>query len=285
MLYWFRTPPGVKVGRAALDEDAIRMLEELNPEIDFDWTRMLKTEPPPQDTRPSGPQKRQGPPPPRHPASRRDRDRPRVEPSVTTAVESPATKAADDAGVSEESIEGPADVQGDAYSVVDPAEAAEDQFARGDEPTRDADAIIEPDASGLRAPEPEEAPSLAPSAAQARLGTEGIVRLRGRYAEILARIDERITDPVKREELKTQAERLNPDAWVTDHEVQAGLEQYETAFESLRAVVGRRRRRRKRRGPRPQVAGLPGGQTNSDNVEADEPPADDTDDVEKGDDV
>ena len=28
ILYWFRTPPGVKVGRPALDEDAIRWIEE-----------------------------------------------------------------------------------------------------------------------------------------------------------------------------------------------------------------------------------------------------------------
>ena len=42
ILYWFRTPPGVRVGRSALDEDAIRMLEEHNPDVHFDWTRMLK---------------------------------------------------------------------------------------------------------------------------------------------------------------------------------------------------------------------------------------------------
>ena len=42
MLYWFRTPPGVKVGRAALDEDAIRLIEQLNPGIEFDWPRILK---------------------------------------------------------------------------------------------------------------------------------------------------------------------------------------------------------------------------------------------------
>ena len=97
-----------------------------------------------------------------------------------------------------------------------------------------------------------EAPTLMPSPAQARLGGEGIVRLRGRHAEILARIHERITDAARREELKLQAERLNPDSWVTDDEVRAGLEQYESVFDSLRAVVGRRRKRRRRRGGRPQ---------------------------------
>ncbi len=42
ILYWFRTPPGVRVGRAAIDEDAIHLLEQHNPDVQFDWTRILK---------------------------------------------------------------------------------------------------------------------------------------------------------------------------------------------------------------------------------------------------
>jgi hypothetical protein len=86
------------------------------------------------------------------------------------------------------------------------------------------------------------------TAALARLGAEGLLRLRARHAEVLARISEKIADPIRRDELKSQAERLNPDTWVTDGDVTAGLEQYEAVFESLRSVVGRRRKRRKRRG-------------------------------------
>jgi hypothetical protein len=90
------------------------------------------------------------------------------------------------------------------------------------------------------------------SAVETRLGTEGLSRLRGRYSEVLARISETIADAQRQDELKTQAERLNPDTWVTDAEVTAGLESYESVFESLRSVVGRRRRRRRRSGRRPQ---------------------------------
>ncbi len=79
-----------------------------------------------------------------------------------------------------------------------------------------------------------------------RLGAEGLARLRARYAEVLTRIGEKPLDEPVREELKTKAERLNPDAWVTNHEVAAALEQYETVFEALRAVVGRPPRRRRR---------------------------------------
>ena len=32
----------MKVGRAPLDEDAIRLIEEHNPDLEFDWTRILK---------------------------------------------------------------------------------------------------------------------------------------------------------------------------------------------------------------------------------------------------
>jgi hypothetical protein len=80
-----------------------------------------------------------------------------------------------------------------------------------------------------------------------------------------------VTDPGARDELKRQAERLNPDTWVTDDEVTAGLEQYEAVFESLRSVVGRRRRRRRRKGGAGaagsgtlpgEPAGSPGDDTN-----------------------
>ena len=43
VLYWFRTPPGVKVGREPFD-DAIRIaIEKQNPELEFDWTQILAT--------------------------------------------------------------------------------------------------------------------------------------------------------------------------------------------------------------------------------------------------
>jgi hypothetical protein len=89
-----------------------------------------------------------------------------------------------------------------------------------------------------------------------------VQRLRARYAEILVRISERTADPARREELKTQADRLNPDAWVTDDEVVQGLEQYESVFASLREVVGQKRRRRRRgRGSRAAEPGATLGAT------------------------
>ena len=54
----------------------------------------------------------------------------------------------------------------------------------------------------------------------------------------MARIAEKPMEEPAREELKTKAERLNPDAWVTPDEVAAALEQYESVFDTLRTVVG-----------------------------------------------
>lgn len=88
-----------------------------------------------------------------------------------------------------------------------------------------------------------------PTAAGARLGFEGLVRLRARYGETMARITERVADPEQQEQLKTLAERLNPDAWVTDADVSEGLESYERTYEALRGTIGNRRRN-----PRPEAA-------------------------------
>jgi hypothetical protein len=189
ILYWFRTPPSVRVGRAALDEDAIRLIEEHNPEVEFDWTRILKGQETP-DVKPRPEPERR----PARPARPRDTPaQPRAEIIVTPAP------------------------------VPLPVE-----------PEPEIPTALSPD-------EPE-------SAALSRLGPEGLLRLRARHAEVLARISEKITDPQRCDELKSQAERLNPDTWVTEGDVTAGLEQYESVFESLRSVVGRRRKRRKRRG-------------------------------------
>ncbi len=46
VLYWFRTPPDIAVGRPALDDEAIRDIEASNPHLTFDWEEILKAKPP-----------------------------------------------------------------------------------------------------------------------------------------------------------------------------------------------------------------------------------------------
>jgi hypothetical protein len=42
VLYWYRTAPGVRVGRPPLDEDAIRTIGDQHPDIEFDWSHILE---------------------------------------------------------------------------------------------------------------------------------------------------------------------------------------------------------------------------------------------------
>jgi len=43
VLYWFRTPPNVKIGREPFDDEVRRALEAQNPNVAFDWRKILET--------------------------------------------------------------------------------------------------------------------------------------------------------------------------------------------------------------------------------------------------
>ena len=47
VLYWYRTPPQVKVGREPFDESVRRALEAQNPGVPFDWKKIRNTPIPP----------------------------------------------------------------------------------------------------------------------------------------------------------------------------------------------------------------------------------------------
>ena len=235
ILYWFRTPPGVRIGRSALDEDAIRLIEQHNPDVEFDWTRILKGQDDSAETRPAPSLDRQPPPRPREvPARRPDVRGARVSQSPESSeIEPPAPST--DLRV-EPQNDAPIDAS------VEPARAENPKTAEPAEVEVIEDFLAEP---RVETPAPRPQAGDAISAVESRLGSEGLSRLRARYSEVMARISETVSDPARQEELKARAERLNPDTWVTEAEVSAGLESYESVFETLRSVVGRRRRRRR----------------------------------------
>jgi hypothetical protein len=91
VLYWYRTAPGVLIGRQALDEEAIRSIEEQNPHIEFDWPAILELreamppeeeEAPVRPARRGRPQRRAGSPP------RTEEAPPALEPAAVARVES-----------------------------------------------------------------------------------------------------------------------------------------------------------------------------------------------------
>ena len=216
ILYWFRTPPGVKVGRPALDEAAIRWIEEHNPDIDFDWPRILEAKPPaalPPDER----RLRKG---------RRDKpERRRPSPAAATAaVSAPAAvvEAQEDRVASENRV------------------ASEDELAEALQQLARSDA--------------EEEIAVPAMPVEQAIGPEDLTRLRARYAELLARIAERGGDAARIDALRAEAEALNPDAWVTEEETRRGIAAFEPKLRELRAALGLRRRRRSRRGGRRRSA-------------------------------
>jgi hypothetical protein len=256
LLYWFRTPPGVRVGRAPIDETAIRLLEEHNPDVQFDWTRILKAAQPEAPARrdarevrdrdqrgrrePRAPQRERGVGSPQAPSA------PRYTPPPSSPLPGAFTeaqiRAAELAHQSSAAVIVGADTLPQASELTAPTPA--------ETPNAHELSFIETAGAGER-PNVEDSVAAglhdAGSASLARLGAEGLVRLRARYAEVLARIAEHTAEDDVREELKSQAERLNPDAWVTGDEVTAALERYETVFEQVRGVVGRHSPRRRPR--------------------------------------
>jgi hypothetical protein len=191
ILYWFRTPPGVRVGRAAIDEQAIRQIEANHPDIEFDWPAILKR----RDSESEQPE---------HPRQARERPGARHAPA---------------------SIE-----RGRRGGVEAPPVPAPHRNAESHE-----DAAEEPLSQVVEPGEPA-------TPCEARLGTAGLGRLRARYAELLTRITDRVPEAERQDELKTLAERLNPDAWITDADVTAGLDAYEQTYEMVRSSLPPRRK-------------------------------------------
>lgn len=236
ILYWFRTPPGVKVGRPALDEDAIRLIEEQNPDIEFDWPKILEAQPaaaPADDSRMRRP--------------RRDRPRP------------PRSAAPPAAGPQQDRPRPPAaELEPSQPEPTEPTELVEPELMEPREPElSEPDPLepepLEPEAQAfeqLTHPEAEEKIDPPAMPVEQTLGREQLARLRARYAELLARIAERGGDAERVIALRAEAESLNPDTWVTAEEVRQGIEAFEPKIRDLRAALGLRRRRRSRRGGR-----------------------------------
>lgn len=207
LLYWFRTPPGVRVGRRPLDEEAIRAIEEGNPNLTFDWSRMLKVRPAPRP----------------EPAARGARSRPagRGRRGGRTGKDVPAVAA-------------PGGTAASAAPPIEPAASA-DQADR--EEATGAWAEDPPAAEDLDAPDRAE-PWRHPVVTL--MGDEMLERLRARYAEMLVRIGEKRLDPAARAAIRAQVEALNPDGWRTVEAAVHGIERFEAEADAVRRLLGRR---------------------------------------------
>ena len=197
LLYWYRTAPGIVLGRPALDEDAIRTIEEQHPEIDFDWPAILALSEvmTPEDEAAPKPQKQE-------PKRRRDRDG-RGAPDTARAPSSELSR--------------------------------DDQASERESQAGDADAIDAPIEEDPASEESPSAPMPQPRAhglVDQLAGREIAARLRARYDEISARVRE--ADESIRASLIARAEALDPDRWDTPEAVLQGVTNADSLFEEIR---------------------------------------------------
>lgn len=208
VLYWFRTAPGVRVGRRALGEDAIRTIEEQYPNIEFDWPTLLEeaeSVPPEVERRPERPRRKPRPGGPEEGMASR-----------ATAAESTPTPRAESTRISPEGI---------ATSRPDDSVAPDTPAALSGAP------------QGLPAPPALPATSN-PSAKRNPLldqlvGREIASRLRARYAEINSRLAE-VADTEARRAWQERADALDPDRWISPESILHGIQHADRLFDELK---------------------------------------------------
>src|SRR5262249_39689976 len=149
--------------------------------VEFDWTRILKAQESPAESRPQQPDRRNRPRP-RDVPPREAQNRPA--PVQSTAPLPPEVADAIGAepydGVPSVEAAVPDEVDRQGENVESPEAEVIDEF------------LAEP---RVEVPPVRPRPGDAISAVEGRLGAEGLSRLRARYSEVMARISETIADP------------------------------------------------------------------------------------------
>jgi hypothetical protein len=209
ILYWFHSPVDVKIGRSPLDEDAIRLIEERHPDLSFDWPKILESR---------GPDEAEGSPVPRG----RRRPEAAVRPHESAGAATGA--GGQPPGRQRPDRQGP---KGAPRQTSRSRRGGRGKSSPGAQPAVEAP------------PEESTEPPRTIAAAQA-FSPEDLTRLRGRYAALLARIDQEIQDEPRAAQLREMAEALDPDTWVTTEDVRLALEGYEQKYRQLREALGSR---------------------------------------------
>ena len=201
LLYWYRTAPGIVLGRPALDEDAIRAIEEQHPDIDFDWPAILALSEvmTPEEEDAPRPEKKKKPGPPREKSRGERRDD-----GFTSAAQSASEEQSAYAGPSSDPLRRDDRVEDNAVAVSEVEEPIAHQV------------------SGLL---------------EELVGREIATRLRARYAEIQARIHAQQVDVAVRDGWLKRAETINPDLWLTPESILDGVRNADATFAQLQGEL------------------------------------------------
>jgi hypothetical protein len=207
LLYWYRTAPGIVQGRSPLDEDAIRAIEEQHPDIDFDWPAILALAAAmtPEDEAPARPPQQ----PQRQAKRQRGRD-PRPQESSVSAREPQRFAGADQSS--------------------DPALVP---ISEESSPATQEDAMPEAESTAsIEIPPPRNL--LVEELAGREIGS----RLRARYADIIARIQDLEVDGSVKDAWFKRAETIDPETWMTPEAVLEGVRNADAQYEKLRSGLG-----------------------------------------------
>jgi hypothetical protein len=194
VLYWYRSAPGVRVGRRALDEEAIRTIEEQHPEIEFDWAHLLEEAeslPPEVERRPERPRRK-----PQRPAEPSE-----AVPPVTAQPTNTVDAAPTAANGSDEELR-PIDSRAESNVASAPAARV--------------------------APQTPSNPLL-----EQLVGREIATRLRARYAEVAVRLST-LAEGTDRDAWQQRADALDPDRWTTPEAILDGIQHADARFDQLK---------------------------------------------------
>ncbi|MBY0495578.1 MAG: hypothetical protein K2Y23_15315 [Cyanobacteria bacterium] len=200
LLYWYRTAPGIVQGRSPLDEDAIRTIEEQHPDIDFDWPAILALAEvmTPEDEAPAPRPQQQ----PRQGKRQRHRDQRPSQPQQSASAPQQSEELRPDDRVAE------------SPDAVKPEDFESDESS----------AVVE-------IPPPRNL--LVEELAGREIGS----RLRARYAEIIARIQDLDVDGDVKDTWFKRAEAIDPETWMTPEQVLEGVRSADAQFDKLRSEL------------------------------------------------
>jgi hypothetical protein len=197
ILYWFRTPPHVVVGRDALDEEATKAIEASHPGLDFDWSKMRRERPKPPPRSVGIPERmqkgnrRSGPAPVK--AS------PRVSAKRVPAVEVAAkTTSGSVSQVVPEMSEGAASLES---------------------------------AISTSSTQPLEHP------VSALLGDEMLVKWRSVYEELNQQLQSAQLTESSKNEIVSRVQSLNPDSWLAGEEVILRIEKFDSEVAAIQGLL------------------------------------------------
>ncbi len=197
ILYWFRTPPHVVVGRDALDEEATRAIEASHPGLDFDWSKMRRERPKPPPRSVAMPERMQK-------GNRRSGPAPvKASPGISTErVPAVEVAAKTTSGSVSQVVLGPSGGPSSLESAISTSST-----------------------------QPLEHP------VSALLGDEMLVKWRSVYEELDQQLQSAQLTESSRNELVSRVQSLNPDSWLSGEEVILRIEKFDSEVAAIQGLL------------------------------------------------